>query len=325
LNEAARLNLLATEEARRTVQLSLVAEVASSYFGVLQAYEQVQASGAVLDSRKQSLEIVQRGKDIGGAFDLELQNNTNQMEAARIALDSARHQMNAATNRLNFLLGVPTSPVISPVSLEKQGLDEGVPDGLSSDVLLQRPDVMGAENRLRAAHANVAAARAAFLPKVVLTTSLGVASQGLAGLFSSGGAWSFLPSLTMPLFDGGRTTSGVDLAQARQVVAVADYERTIQAAFREVADLLSSRATLSRQFRAVENQVRSQEQLLQMSRARYGAGLVGYMDVLETERELVAAQQYRSQIRRAQLDVAAQLFKALGGGVELTDGDSSKL
>ena len=319
LNEAARFTLLATEEARRTVQLSLVADVAGSYFNVLQAREQVLGNGALLESRKQSLALVQKGKEIGGAFDLEWQNASSQMEAARIALDGARHQMNVATNRLNFLLGATALPVIAPASLEQQGLDVELPDGLPSEVLLQRPDVIGAERRLRAAHANIAAARAAFLPKVLLTTSMGLASQGLAGLFSSGGVWSFLPSLTLPLFDGGRAASGVDLAQARQVVAVADYEKTIQAAFRDVADLLSSRTTLSRQYRAVENQVHSQERLLQMARARYGAGLVGYLDVLESERELVAAQQYRNQIRRAQLDAAAQLFKALGGGVQLAD------
>jgi multidrug efflux system outer membrane protein len=319
LNEAARFTLLATEEARRTVQLSLVADVAGSYFTLLQAREQVQANGALLESRKQSLTLVQKGKDIGAAFDLELQNAGIQMEAARIALDGARHQMNSAANRLNFLVGAAEMPVISKASLDQQGLDVELPDGLSSEVLLQRPDVIGAERRLRASHANIAAARAAFLPKVLLTTSMGLASQGLAGLFSSGGAWSFLPSLTLPLFDGGRAASGVDLAQARQVVAVADYEKTIQSAFRDVADLLSSRSTLARQYRAVENQVRAQERLLQMARARYAAGLVGYLDVLESERELVSAQQYRSQIQRAQLDSAAQLFKALGGGPQLAD------
>lgn len=319
LNEAARFTLLATEEARRTVQLSLVAEVAGSYFSLLQAREQVEANGALLESRMQSQALVQKGKDVGGAFDLELQNAGNQVEAARIALDGSRHQMNTSVNRLNFLLGAASMPVIAPASLERQGLDVELPDGLSSDVLLQRPDVIGAERRLRATHANIAAARAAFLPKVLLTTSMGLASQGLLGLFSSGGAWSFLPSLTLPLFDGGRAASGVDLAEARKVVAVADYEKTIQAAFRDVADLLSSRTTLSRQYRAVENQVRTQEHLLQMARARYGAGMVGYLEVLESERELVAARQYRSQIRRAQLDAAAQLFKALGGGAQLSD------
>jgi multidrug efflux system outer membrane protein len=319
LNEAARFTLLATEEARRTVQLSLVADVAGSYFTLLQAREQVQANGALLESRKQSLALVQKGRDIGAAFDLEWYNANTQVEASRIALDGARHQMNTASNRLNYLVGAAAMPVIAPASMEQQGLDVELPDGLPSEVLLQRPDVIGAERRLRASHANIAAARAAFLPKVLLTTSMGLASQGLVGLFSSGGAWSFLPSLTLPLFDGGRTASGVDLAQARQVVAVADYEKTIQAAFRDVADLLSSRTTLSRQYRAVENQVLAQERLLQMARARHGAGLVGYLEVLESERELVAAQQYRSQIRRAQLDAAAQLFKALGGGAQLAN------
>jgi multidrug efflux system outer membrane protein len=320
LSEAARFGFLATEEARRTVQLSLIADVASSYFALLQARELVQSYGNLLESRKQSLALVKKGQEIGGAYDLELQGASNQMESARSALDGARHQLNVSTNRLNFLLGNTEIPPIAAVPLEQQGLDVEIPDGLSSDVLLQRPDVIAAERRLRAAHANIGAARAAFMPKVLLTATMGVASQGLATLFSSGGAWSFLPSLTMPLFDGGRAASGVDLAQARKVVAVADYEKTIQAAFRDVADLMSSRTTLARQYRSVENQVRSQERLLQMARARYGAGLVGYLDVLESERELVNAQQYRIQIRRAQLDAAAQLFKALGGGESLAAG-----
>jgi multidrug efflux system outer membrane protein len=320
LSEAARLGFLATEEARRTVQLSLVADVAGSYFAVLQARELVLSYGNLLESRKQSLALVKKGQEIGGAYDLETQGASNQLEAARSALDGARHQLNVSTNRLNFLLGNADIPAIAAVSLDQQGPDVEIPDGLSSDVLLQRPDVIAAERRLRAAHANIDVARAAFMPKVLLTATMGVASQGLATLFSSGGAWSFVPSLALPLFDGGRAASGVDLAQARKVVAVADYEKTIQAAFRDVADLMSSRATLARQYRSVENQVRSQERLLQMARARYGAGLVGYLDVLESERELVSAQQYRIQVRRAQLDAAAQLFKALGGGESVAAG-----
>lgn len=320
LNDAARLGFLASEEAQRTVQLSLVAEVAASYFSLLQARELVQTYGSVLESRKQTQALIRKGQEIGGTFDLELQGANNQLESARSNLDAARHQMQVATNRLHFLLGNAALPTLAAVSLDQQGLDVQLPDGLSSDVLLQRPDVIAAERRLRAAHANIAAARAAFLPKVLLSTSLGLASQGLGTLFSSGGAWSFLPSLSMPLFDGGRAASGVDLAQARKVVAVAEYEKTIQAAFRDVADLMSLRTTLERQYRAVENQVRSQELLLQMARARFDAGLVGYLQVLESERELVAAQQVRIQIRRAQLDSAAQLFKALGGGASVAAG-----
>jgi multidrug efflux system outer membrane protein len=156
------------------------------------------------------------------------------------------------------------------------------------------------------------------MPKVLLTAGLGLASQGLLGLFR-GGAWMFQPAISMPLFDGGRTAAGVDVAQARKVIAVAEYERAIQQAFREVADLLSARASLSRQLRASSANRAAQERRLEIAQARYGAGLISYLEVLDGQRELVSAQQTSSQIRRAQLESAAQLYKALGGGL---DGNS---
>jgi multidrug efflux system outer membrane protein len=174
---------------------------------------------------------------------------------------------------------------------------------------------MAAEQRLRATHANIAAARAAFLPKVMLTASLGLASQGLAGLFS-GGAWAFQPIMTLPLFDGGRTAAGVDLAEARKVIAVAEYERAIQVAFREVADLLASRKSLARQVESSRVTTLAQARRLEIAQGRYDAGVSGYLDVLEAQRELIGAQQMAVQLRRAQLESNVQLFKALGGGRE---------
>jgi len=153
------------------------------------------------------------------------------------------------------------------------------------------------------------------MPKVTLTAGLGLASQGLLGLFA-GGAWSFLPSISMPLFDGGRTAAGVDLAQARKIIAVAEYEKTIQQAFREVADLLSARASLTQQLRANTENRSAQEKRLEIAQARYNVGAVSYLEVLDGQRELVAAQQGSAQVRRAQLQAAAQLYKALGGGNE---------
>jgi len=181
--------------------------------------------------------------------------------------------------------------------------------------LLLRTDVMAAEQRLRATHANIAAARAAFLPRVALTASLGLASQGLVGLFS-GAAWAFQPAISMPLFDGGRTAAGVDLAKARKVIAVAEYERTIQLAFREVADLLASRKSLSKQMNALLVSTKAQTRRLEIAQGRHEAGLISYLDVLDAQRELIAAQQMGIQLRRAQLESNVQLFKALGGGSE---------
>lgn len=313
LTEAARVSYLATEESRRSVYLSLVADVASSYFTLLQMNELAALARSAVDLRQQSLALIEKGRDLGGTYDFEVQQASGILEASRASLDGVVHQRQTAINRIHFLLGyaevlLPTEDVI-----DGRGIGEDLAPGLPADVLLMRPDVMAAEQRLIAAHANIGAARAAFLPKIMLTAALGAASQGLAGLFN-GGAWSFQPVMSMPLFDGGRLASSLDIAKAREVIGVAEYEKTIQLAFREVADLLSSRAALSSQLKASRASLRAQELRFQIVRARYKAGLVSYLDVLEGQRELVAAQEMGIQVRRAQLESSAQLFKALGGG-----------
>jgi multidrug efflux system outer membrane protein len=198
-------------------------------------------------------------------------------------------------------------------------LELDIAPGLPSDVLLLRPDVMSAEQRLKSAHANVGVARTAFFPKILLSTGYGAATQALSSL-ASGGAWYFVPILSaMPLFDNGRTASGVDVAEARKVIAVAEYEKTIQQAFREVADLLSLRASLANQLRASIANSNAQEVRLQIAQARHSAGLISYLEVLDAQREVFSAQQASTQFRRAQLESAAQLYKALGGGEPRTE------
>lgn len=313
LSEVARLSYLATEESRRAVYLSLIADVAGSYFTLLQLNELEAFARSTVESREQSLALITKGRDLGGTFDLEFQQAVGILESARASLEGIEHQRTVATNRLNFLVGNVALQIPPGRTLDGQGLDAGLSPGLPAEVLLARPDVMAAEQRLIAAHANIDAARAAFWPKILLTAGLGAASQGLAGLFT-GAAWSFQPVISLPIFDGGRIAAGVDVAQARKVIAVAEYERTIQLAFREVADLLSARASLSRQLRASTANAGAQEKRLQIAQARYGAGLVSYLEVLDGQRELVAAQQLMTQVRGAQLESASQLYKALGGG-----------
>ncbi len=313
LSEAAKYSFLASEDARKAVQLTLVADVANAYFSYIQAGEISDSARTTLVLRQQSLDLIGKGKEIGGAYDLEVQLSSGLLENARSTLEGANHQRNLAINRLNFLVGNALPSLPQDGSLSAQGLDVNIVPGLPSDVLLLRPDVMAAEQKLRAAHANIAAARAAFMPKILLTATAGLASQGLAGLFS-GAAWAFQPAISLPIFDGGRLSSGVDLAKARKVIAVAEYERTIQQAFREVADLLSARIALSRQLSAAIANRRSQGKLLEIANARYAVGLVSYLDVLDAKREFVASAQMISQVRRAQLESATQLYKALGGG-----------
>ena len=316
LSESARYSYLATEEARRWVQVSLVGDVASAYFAYLQARDASELARYTLDLREQSLALIGKGRDIGGAMDLDYQNAVYLAESARSSLEGALLQLSLATNRLNFLIGNGQAPLPEGGSIDDQGLDAQLAPGLPAEVLLQRPDVAAAEQRLRAAHANIAAARAAFLPKVLLTASAGLASQGLSSLFN-GMAWTFQPSITLPLFDGGRLASGLELAEARKVLAVAEYEKTLQVAFREVADLLSTRQVLSRRLDAALASRRAQGKLLEIANARYRVGLTGYLDILEAQRAFLAASHGVLEIRRAQLDASSQLYKALGGGGEV--------
>jgi multidrug efflux system outer membrane protein len=313
LSEAARYNYLATEEARRWVHISLVGDVASAYFAWLQARDTTELARNTLALRQQSQQIIGKGKEGGVAFDLDFQNAVALEEGARSNLDGALHQETLALNRLNFLIGHASTDLPAAGSLQDQQLDASLAPGLASEVLLLRPDVAAAEQKLRAAHANIGAARAAFMPKVLLTATAGLASQGLGSLFN-GLAWAFQPSITLPLFDGGRLSAGMELAEARKVVAIAEYERTIQLAFREVADLLSTRLVLSKQLQSALSSRTAQGKLLEIANARYGIGFSSYLEVLEAQRAFIGASQTVVQIRRAQLDAASQLYKALGGG-----------
>lgn len=313
LTEAARFGYLATEESRRAVYLSLVADVAMSYFSLLQMQELSKLEQITVALRQQSLSLIRKGQTLGGANDFEYQQAVGLLESAQSVLAGFEHQQAVARNRLDYLLGNVAFDLKPGVSLDDQGFGTEIASGLPADVLLGRPDVIVAEQRLFAAHANIDAARAAFLPKVMLTAGLGAASQGLLSLFT-GGAWSFQPIITLPLFDGGRTEAGLELAQARKVIAVAEYERTIQVAFREVADLLSARTSLAQQVRSSNVTIQVQTRRLEIARGRFEAGVSGYLDVLDAQRELMAAQQMAIQVRRAQLESNVQLYKALGGG-----------
>lgn len=313
LTEAARNSYLASEEARHAFQLSLVSEVATSYFTLLQFQELLDFSSAAVLSRENSLSVVGKGRDAGATYDFEYLQAQSALEGARSEHASLIQQRNTAQNKLNYLVGELPQVLPEGRDLEHQGADAVLMAGLPGEVLLARPDVVAAEQRLRAAHANIEAARAAFFPKVALSASLGVASIGLSSLFN-GMAWSFQPSIALPLFDGGRLESGRDLVEARKVVAVAEYEKTIQLAFREVADLLSARSTLAAQMRSAQINAQAQQRRLDMVRARHQVGLISVLDVMDGERSLVSAQQTLVQLRRAQLETAAQLYKALGGG-----------
>lgn len=313
LSDAAKSNVLATQAAQKTVQISLIADVATAYFALLQLEETAALAQAALDTREQTAKLVAKGRDAGGVNESEYQQSLSILESTRAASEALDYQRSVALNRLQFLVGSMPTNLPEGEPLAQQSLAAKLPAGLPGDILLLRPDVIAAEYRLRAAHANVGAARAAFLPKILLTAGAGVASAGLSSLFNAG-SWTFQPAISMPLFDGGRNASGRDLAEARKEIAIAEYERTIQLAFREVADLLAANGSTARQLRAALAAESAQKFRLQVAVARAETGLTSPMDVLDAQRELFAARQTVIQVRRTQLDASAQLYRALGGG-----------
>lgn len=310
LNAAARAGFLASEYAQQAFRLTLIADVAAAWYSLRELEERLGLAEATVHSRLESRRLIEKRRDVGLAGDLDYYAADGAWAAARAEVASLARQHAAAENALRLLVG--SEPAVAPAPT-LTAIPE-VTVGLPSEVLLRRPDVLAAEQKLIAANANIGAARAAFLPRITLTALAGSASPALSGLFGGGsGAWSFVPLLKWPLFDAGRSEANVDLAKARKHIAVAEYERAIQQAFREVADLLAARERYAEQLAALEAAVAAQGERLQRVEARHAAGVSSYLELLDAQREHFAAQQSALAARRAQATAAANLFKALGG------------
>lgn len=315
LSEAARASFLASESASRALRISLISEVANLYFTILDLDERVAIARASIASRKRNRDLVKRGQELGAAARSDVLLAEGALHTAQGEMANLENQRAAADHALTLLVGRLPARLPEGRPLAEQEVRQNLAPGIPSEVLYARPDVIAAENRLKEAHANVAAARAAFLPRILLTAGLGLASPTLARLFAPGtGNWLYQPTLSLPLFDGGRTAGGSDVAEARRNAAVAEYEKTIQQAFREVADLLAARTSLAEQRQAAEAAVDAYRERLIVAEARFKSGSIGYLEVLDAQKELFAQQQLAVQVRRAQLSTAAQLYKALGGG-----------
>ena len=325
LSEAAKASYLASESASRAMRMALISEVANLYFTLLELDERTAIARATIDSRRKHRDLIRRGMDLGAAARSDYLLAEGALHSAKAELAGLANQRAGAEHALDLLVGNPHGEMPSGRRLDEQDVRNDLAPGIPSEVLYARPDVIAAEQRLREAHANVGAARAAFLPKILLTAGLGLVSPTLAGLFGPGtGNWLFQPALSLPLFDGGRNAGYLDIAEARKNSAIADYEKTIQQAFREVADLLSARASLAEQRLATEAIVRAYQERLVVAEVRFRAGSASYLDVLDAQRELFAQQQAAVQIRRTQLTTAAQLYKALGGGGDApNDGEAA--
>ena len=316
LSEAARAEYLATIEGQRAFELVLIREVASAYLFSLELGERIELANATVKSREEGLEIARVRLEAGITSALEYRQAESlltQAEAERAALRLAKARNDHA---LAVLVGGPApSPLPDGLPLTAQISEQTIAAGLPSELLTARPDILAAEERLRAARADIGAARAAFFPSITLTGFFGFASADLGSLFSDDGlTWSFGPSITLPIFNRGRLRGNLTVAEANESIALARYERTIQVAFREVADALAGRRYLAEQVAAQERGTRAQREIAELARIRYREGVVRYLEVLDAERNLFAAEQALLQVRRAQVENLVRLYVALGGG-----------
>ncbi|MCB5363159.1 efflux transporter outer membrane subunit [Pusillimonas sp. CC-YST705] len=315
LSEAAYQQYLATEAGRRTAHIALVAQVAQAYFSLRAAEQQYALAGSTLKARQQSYDLVKLRYDNGVAGALDLNQASSQLESVRADLVQFERLKTQAANALQLLLGqsVPAD-LPTAATFGKDQLLAQVPVGLSSEVLLRRPDIDSAEHQLLGANANIGAARAAFFPNISLTGILGFASPALGGLFGSGNRyWTFQPNITMPIFAGG-TVGNLQVAEARKNIAIAQYEKSIQTAFREVADALAGEATYAAQLDALRRLEQSAAESLELSRLRYDNGIDSFLQVQTAEITLFTTQQQFIQVGLASLTNRVELYKALGGG-----------
>lgn len=324
LSESALETYLGTEEAARSARITLISEVANAYLTFLSDRQKLKISEETVDAQQSSVDLVQRRYDAGLSAELSVRQ-------AEIALDSARanraqfgQQVSRDLNALSVLVGGPVPELgVSNVLDPAVAFLADVPESLNASVLTLRPDIRQAEHTLKAANANIGAARAAFFPSITLTGSAGTASSDLSGLFKGGsGTWSFAPSVNIPIFNAGRLQANLDVAEIRTEKAVVSYEKTIQTAFQEVADALAARSYLKEQEDAQAALVKAAERSLALAEVRYENGADDYLAVLDARRELLTARQSLVEVKRLKLTNRITLYRALGGGEETPDGEA---
>ena len=315
LDTAALESYLATDAAHRAFTVSLVAQVADAWLVQREFDQRIDLARRSIATREESFRIFTQRYEEGASTRLELTQVETLLTQAQ-ALGAQLEQARAANSHaLSLLAGAPVELPERTGVFEKEDPIRTLRAGLPSDLLTSRPDIMAAEHQLKAAHADIGAARAAFFPRVALTGDFGSASAELDGLFEAGSrAWSFLPSISLPIFTGGRLRSNLDLAWVRSNLAVANYELTVQAAFRDVADALSSHHWLNEQLLIQRNALRAQTERSRLAQLRYDSGASTYLEVLDAQRDLLSAEQALVQVQRALQSSRVGLFAALGGG-----------
>ena len=315
LSEAALNQYLATAEAAGAARVALIAAVAQAGLAERSLAEQQAITRRTLETRETTLGLTRQRLEVGSASALELRQNEILVQSVRATLRALERQRAQAHNALVLLVGRPLQGNELP-ALQADQLMADIRAGLPSDLLAQRPDLRAAEQRLKAANANIGAARAAFYPRITLTGAYGTGSNELAGLFRPGSnTWQFLPQISLPIFDAGRNQANLDVAQARKNIAVADYEKSIQTAFREVADALAGRATYAAQIEAQQAVVQAEQQRLDLTEQRFSVGVASALERMDSQRELLSAQLALVQLRQDELNNRIALYQALGGGL----------
>jgi multidrug efflux system outer membrane protein len=316
LSEAALAQYFATAEARKAAQISLVSSVANGYLALLADDEQLRVTRQTLDTREESARLTKLRFDNGASSELDYRQAESLLEGARVALAQSIRARALDENALVQLVG-QALPADLPAGLplDQEQIPGDLPAGLPSELLARRPDVRASEQQLLAANADIGAARAAFYPHISLTASFGTGSTDLSNLFKSG-SWAFTGTaqLLQPIFDAGRNQANLDVARVSRDIAIAQYERSIQNAFREVADALAGRATLGDQVRAQAAQVNAFAIAYRLADLRYRSGASSYFDALDAQRSLFAAQLLLVQTQQLQLQNLVALYRALGGG-----------
>lgn len=314
LEKQALEEYLNTEEARRSAQISLVSSVAEAYLALAANRENLALAESTLQSQTSSYNMVKRQYALGVANGLDLHRAQTPVEIARRDIARYTEFVAQSQNALNLLAGSPVPEDLLPFDLAGVSPTKDISTGLSSEVLLRRPDIMAAEHRLKGAYANIGAARAAFFPQISLTTTLGTASNELSGLFKAGtSTWLYGAQATMPIFDA-RTWFAYRVSKADREIALTQYEKAIQTAFREVADALAVRGTVGQQVAAQESLVDALAETYRLSNFRYTRGIDSYLGVLVAQRELFAAQQVFVLLRQEKFANRVRLYAVLGGG-----------
>ncbi len=315
LKSEALEQFLATEQARSASQISLIAEVAASYLGMGADRDSLRLAEATLAAQKDTYELIRHTRDLGMASDVEVTQARSQVEAAQVDIARYTGQLKLDENALNLLAGAPVPANLLPEGLGSDQALKEIFEGVPSAVLLRRPDILMAEHQLKAANANIGAARASYFPQISLTAGGGLLSGSLTDLFKLGSrSWTFVPQLTVPIFDYGTRKANVKVAQVQRETAIAEYEKSIQTAFREVSDSLSQRTWLLEQQNAQQSLVKTLDETYRLSDARYRAGMDSYLNVLVAQRSLYGGQQVLVSLREARLVNLVALYKVLGGG-----------